>query len=183
MIITRAVNARARAKLVVNRRIELDPLSVDVLLDIEFEFHLEDAFLVHELGRFQEGPVQFHRLPLRGRDDFSDVQEAGLLELVDLSITRGDRDVVLVADLLHGPRCALRSDQNAFRVLVREQARDVLFSHWYRFSGDSNPIIYPVLGFDTRGSGGMRGFRRGFSASDDRPQLRLRAATGPVPRE
>src|SRR5436853_815119 len=183
MIITRVENARARARLVVDRRIELDPLSVNVLLDIEFEFHLEDAFLVHELGRFQEGPVQFHRLPLWGRDDLGDFEEAGLLQLLDLPIARGDRDVILVADLLHGPRSALRSDQNAFRVLVREQARDLLFSHWSRFSGDSNPIIYPVLGFDTRGSGGMRGFRRGFPDSHDRPQFRLRKATGPVPRE
>src|SRR2546427_9300241 len=134
MIITRAVNARARAKLVVNRRIELDPLSVDFLLDIEFEFYLEDAFLVHELGRFQEGSIEFHRLPLRGRDDLGDVQESGLLELMDLPIARGNRDVVLVADLLYGPRSALRSDQNALRVLVREQARDVFFSHWSRFS-------------------------------------------------
>src|SRR5438093_8518295 len=47
--------------------------------------------------------VQFHGLPLRGRDDLGDVQEPSLLELVDLPIARGDRDVILVADLLHGP--------------------------------------------------------------------------------
>src|SRR2546426_565967 len=75
MIITRAVNARARAKLVVNRRIELDPLSVDFLLDIEFEFYLEDAFLVHELGRFQEGSIEFHRLPLRDREESAGSEE------------------------------------------------------------------------------------------------------------
>src|SRR5207247_8396848 len=51
-----------------------------------------------------------------------------------------------------------------------------------RFSGDSNPIIYPVLGFDTRRSGGMREIHREFSASHDRPQLRLRRAIGPVAR-
>src|SRR5437773_4487900 len=52
-----------------------------------------------------------------------------------------------------------------------------------RFSGDSNPIIYPVLGFDTRGSGEMREIRRGFYGSYDRPQVRDQKATGPVPRE
>src|SRR5881628_3753306 len=116
MIIRPPGNARAR----VERRVEFDPFAVDFFLDIELEFDLEDAFLVYPLGRLQEGPVQFHRLPLRSRDALCDVQEARFLELVDLAIACGDRDVVLVADLLDGPRRDLSRNENPLRVLVRE---------------------------------------------------------------
>src|SRR5205823_5874469 len=115
-------------------RIELDPFSVDFLVDIELELDLEDPSLVHQLGGFQEGSVQLHRLSLRRRHDLGDIEETRFLELVDLPVTRCDRDVIFVANLLDGSRCVLGRDQNALRVLVREQSRDVLFSHWSRFS-------------------------------------------------
>src|SRR4030081_1286533 len=108
MIITRVEPARANS--LFNGGIELDPLSVDVLVAVELELHLEDAILIDQLRGLQEGTIQFHRLPLRRRDDLRDVEEAGFLELVDLAIACRNRDVILVADLLDGPRRPLRSD-------------------------------------------------------------------------
>src|SRR5437867_13331642 len=93
MIIRPPGNARARARSRVERRVEFDPFAVDFFLDIELEFELEDAFLVYQLGRLQEGPVQFHRLPFRRRHDLCDVQEARFLELVDLAIRSEERRV------------------------------------------------------------------------------------------
>src|SRR3989442_1870131 len=115
MIINVPGNARARARSGVERCVQFDPFAVDLFLDIELELDLEDAFLVHELSGLQEGPVEFHRLPFRRGDDLCDVQEARFLELVDLAIARGDPDLVLVANLLYGPRRDLGRYENPLR--------------------------------------------------------------------
>src|SRR5438876_10917435 len=47
----------------------------------------------------------------------------------------------------------------------------------------SNPVIVPVLGFDTRGSGGRRRISATQCGSHDRAQDRARQASGQVPRE
>src|SRR5438046_6604854 len=105
MIISRSDTARARATSMLYGRIELDPFSVDFLVDIELELDLEDPSLVHQLGGFQEGSVQLHRLSLRRRHDLADIQETRFLELVDLPVTRCDRDVIFPASLLDASRC------------------------------------------------------------------------------
>src|SRR5436309_15445003 len=103
MIIKAPGNARAHARSRVERGVQLDPLAIDLFLDVELEFDLEDAFLIDELRGFQEGAVQFLRLPLRRGADLGHYPAVFRFEDADLAVAGGDRDVVLVADLLDGP--------------------------------------------------------------------------------
>src|SRR5439155_14644494 len=48
MIIKAPGNARAQACSRVERGVQLDPLAIDLFLDVELEFDLEDAFLIDE---------------------------------------------------------------------------------------------------------------------------------------
>src|SRR6266581_4072285 len=117
-------------------QIEAVPVSAEVL-DLaggELEPGAELAVLEEDVCIPEAGCVEVLPLPLLGEDALDALDESDLLEDPDLPVACGDRDVILVADLLDGARRDLSRYENPLRVLVREQARDILFSHCSRFS-------------------------------------------------
>src|SRR5438128_379931 len=103
-------------------QIEAIPVSAEVL-DLargELEPGAELAVLEEDVCVPEAGCVEVLPLPLLGEDALDALDEPDLLEDPDLAVAGGNRDVVLVANLLHGPRGDLGRNENPLRVLIRE---------------------------------------------------------------
>ncbi len=96
---------------------------------VELEPHLEGARLEAELGLPEGGLVELHDLPFGGGDDTGATEKAGILEFVDLAIAGRDRDVVPIANLLDGSGTLVGCDENPFRIIVREETRNILLPY------------------------------------------------------
>src|SRR5207249_7551636 len=82
-----------------------------------------------------------------------------------------DRDVFWVATKMRSAYSSVSNRETSFSRIGLDSVVD------------SNPVIVPVLGFDTRGSGGRRRIAPTQCGSHDRSQDRPREPSGQVPRE
>src|SRR5438552_10669537 len=82
-----------------------------------------------------------------------------------------DRDVFCVATKMRSAYSSVSNRETSFSRIGLDSVVD------------SNPVIVPVLGFDTRGSGGRRRISPTQCGSHDRSQDRPREPSGQVPRE
>src|SRR5437870_12839953 len=82
-----------------------------------------------------------------------------------------DRDVFCVATKMRSAYSSVSNRETSFSRIGLDSVVD------------SNPVIVPVLGFDTRGSGGSMRISPTQCASHDRPQDRPREAPVQDPRE
>src|SRR5947207_15657469 len=81
-----------------------------------------------------------------------------------------DRDVFCVATKMRSAYSSVSNRETSFSRIGLDSVVD------------SNPVIVPVLGFDTRGSGGRRRSSPTQCRSHDRSQGRPRDPSGQVPR-